>query len=167
MGLTERLQVGEITVTDGAQRVLAVGDLRDFVGERVGVSRWVSIDQERINQFADATGDHQWIHVDPDRAAAGPFGTTIAHGYLVLSLAPMLLWDVLEVTGVSQVINYGLEKVRFPTPVPVGARLRMAVDLDALKDLDGGVHATLGLTFELEGAKKPACVAEILFRYYV
>jgi acyl dehydratase len=154
-------------MTDGAQRVVALGDLGRLVGERVGVSRWESVGQERVNRFADATGDHQWIHVDPERAATGPFGTTIAHGYLVLSLAPMLLWDVLEVTGVSQVVNYGLERVRYPTSVPVGSRVRMAVDLVGVKEVEGGRHVTMGLAFELEGAKKPACVAEILFRYYV
>jgi acyl dehydratase len=152
---------------EGAQRIIAYDRLSGLVGERVGLSRWEAVDQDQVNLFAEATGDHQWIHVDPERAAAGPFGATIAHGYLVLSLAPMLLWDVLEVTGVSQVINYGMEKVRFPTPVPVGSRVRMAVDLVALKDVVGGLHATLGLTFELEGGAKPACVAEILFRYYV
>jgi acyl dehydratase len=153
-------------VTERAQRVVAIGELASLVGQRIGVSRWESIDQVRVNQFAEATGDHQWIHVDPERAVAGPFGTTIAHGYLILSLATMLLWDVLEVTGASQVINYGVEKVRFPTPVPVGSRVRLALDLVAVKDVAGGIHATLGLVFELEGAKKPPCVAEILLRYY-
>lgn len=153
-------------MTDVAQRTVAVEDLKEFVGQRLGLSRWEPVDQERVNLFADATGDHQWIHVDPDRAANGPFGGTIAHGYLILSLAPTLLWDVLDVTGASQVINYGIDKVRFPAPVPVGTRVRMAVDLTGVKDFPGGIHTTLGLTFEADGVAKPVCVAEILFRYY-
>lgn len=150
-----------------AQRVVAVGDLAGLVGERVGVSRWHTVTQEQVDLFADATGDQQWIHIDPERARSGPFGTTIAHGYLTLSLAPMLLWDVLEVTGASQVINYGIGKARFPAPVPVGSRVRLAVDLTAIKKTKHGVQATLGLTFEVEGMDKPACVAEILFRYHL
>ena len=153
-------------MTEVAQRVVALGDLAGLVGERVGVSRWHAVTQEQINLFADATGDHQWIHVDPERARSGPFGTTIAHGYLTLSLAPMLLWDVLEVTGASQVVNYGIGKARFPAPVPVGSRVRLAVDLAAVEETKGAVQVTLGLTFEIEEMDKPACVAEILFRYY-
>lgn len=153
-------------MTDIAQRTVAAGDLHALVGERLGVSRWETVTQERIDLFAEATGDHQWIHVDPERAAAGPFGTTIAHGYLILSLGPLLLWDVLEVTGVSQIINYGIDRVRFPAPVPVDSRVRLAVDLAAVTDVAGGLQAAIGLTFEVEGLAKPACVAEILFRYY-
>jgi len=153
-----------VTVT--AQQAVALDDLSALVGERVGVSNWTTVDQQRINTFADATGDHQWIHVDEVSAAAGPFGGTIAHGYLVLSLAPMLLWDVLEVTGVSQVINYGLQRVRFPTPVPAGSRVRMLVDLISVTPVSGALQAAFALVFELEGADKPPCVAEILFRYY-
>ena len=152
--------------TDVAQRVVPVDELASLVGNRVGVSRWHAVTQGEVDLFADATGDHQWIHVDPERARSGPFGTTIAHGYLTLSLAPMLLWDVLEVTGVAQVINYGIGKVRFPAPVPVASRVRMAVDLAAVDEIKGGVQTTFGLTFEVDGAAKPACVAEILFRYY-
>jgi acyl dehydratase len=153
-------------MTDVAQRVVALGDLVGLVGERVGVSRWHTVTQEQVDQFAEATGDHQWIHVDPERARSGPFGTTIAHGYLTLSLAPMLLWDVLEVTGASQVVNYGIGKARFPAPVPVGSQVRLAVDLAAVEETTGWVQTTWGLTFQLAGVDKPACVAEILFRYY-
>ena len=153
-------------MTEVAQRVVAVGDLAGLVGERIGVSRWHTVTQQQVDLFADATGDHQWIHVDPERARSGPFGTTIAHGYLTLSLVPMLLWEVLEVTGASQVVNYGIAKARFPAPVPVGSRVRLAVDLSSIEEIKGGVHTTLGLTFEVEGEEKPACVAEILFRYY-
>lgn len=154
------------TRVDNAPRVVAAADLPGLVGERLGVSRWETVTQSRIDLFAEATGDHQWIHVDPKRAAAGPFGTTIAHGYLTLSLAPMLLRATFEVTGVAQVINYGIEKARFPSPVPVDSRVHLAVDLVAALPVPGGIQATLGLTFEVEGSAKPACVAQILFRYY-
>ncbi len=153
-------------MTEVAQQVVASSDLAALKGERLGVSRWHTVTQEQVNLFADATGDHQWIHVDPERARSGPFGTTIAHGYLTLSLAPMLLWDVLEVTGASQVVNYGIGKARFPAPVPVGSRLRLAVDLAAVEEIRGGIQTQFDLTFEVEGLDKPACVAEILFRYY-
>ena len=149
-----------------AQRVVAVDELAALTGQRLGVSRWHTVSQREILAFAHATGDHQWIHVDPVRAAAGPFGTTIAHGYLILSLAPVLLWDVLEVTGAAQVVNYGIDRLRFPAPVPAGSRVRLAVDLTAVTEVKGGVQAALGLTFELESSTKPACVAGILFRYY-
>lgn len=154
-------------MTDGPRQVVTLDDLGSLVGQRLGVSHWDTVTQERINLFADATGDRQWIHVDPERAAAGPFGMTIAHGYLTLSLATVLLWDVLEVSGVSQVINYGIDKARFPAPVPVGSRVRLAVDLVAVEEVTGGVQTTFGLTFEVEGLAKPACVAQILFRYYI
>jgi acyl dehydratase len=150
----------------GAQRVVALGDLAGLAGDRLGVSRWHTVTQEQVRLFADATGDHQWIHVDPERARAGPFSTTIAHGYLTLSLAPMLLWDVLEVRGASEVVNYGIGKVRFPAPVPIGSRVRLIIDLVAVEETKGGVQTSLGLTFDVEGVDKPACVAEILFRYY-
>ena len=153
-------------MTQVAQRVVAPGDLAALAGERIGVSRWHEVTQEQVNLFAEATGDHQWIHVDPERARSGPFGTTIAHGYLTLSLAPTLLWDVLDVTGVSQVVNYGIGKARFPSPVPVGSRVRLLLDLVAVEEIRGGIQTTFGLTFEVEDTEKPACVAEILFRYY-
>ncbi len=153
-------------MTVGAQRVVALGHLASLVNERVGVSRWHVVTQEQVDLFAEATGDHQWIHVDPERARSGPFGTAIAHGYLTLSLAPMLIADVLEVTGASRLVNYGIGKVRFPTPVPVGSTLRMAVDLVAAEETKDWVQSTWRLTFEIEGVAKPACVAEVLMRHY-
>jgi acyl dehydratase len=132
----------------------------------LGYSEWHQVTQEQINLFADATGDHQWIHVDVERAKAGPFGAPIAHGYLTLALAPALLDEVLEVSGVSMNINYGLNKLRFPTPVPVGSKVRAGVTLATLEDVSGGAQVTLNVSFEIEGATKPACVAEVLFRYY-
>jgi acyl dehydratase len=152
-------------IQGSAQRVIGLGDLTTLVGQRLGTSRWHQITQDQVDRFADATGDHQWIHTDPERARSGPFGTPVAHGYLTLSLAPMLLGDVVEVTGTSQV-NYGIGRVRFPAPVPVPSRVRLAIDLVAATAKDEWVQATLGLTFEVEGQTKPACVAEILFRYY-
>jgi acyl dehydratase len=153
-------------MTVRAQRVIAIGDLAGLVGEHIGVSRWHTVTQDQINAFADVTGDHQWIHVDPERARTGPFGTTIAHGYLTLSLATMLLWDVLDVTGAGEMVNYGLDRARFPAPVPAGSRVRLSVDLDGAEPAERWVQVTLGLTFELEDSPKPACVAKILFRYY-
>ena len=155
-----------LTHAVGAQRAVALGDLAGLVGGRVGISRWHTVTQKQVDLFAEATGDHQWIHNDPERARSGPFGTAIAHGYLTLALAPMLLWDVLEVTGTSRMVNYGIGKVRFPAPVPVGSRVRMAVDLIAAEASTDWVQASFALTFEVEDLVKPACVAEILFRYY-
>jgi acyl dehydratase len=149
------------TVLDGIEEVRAA------VGRSLGTSQWLGVTQERIDQFADATGDHQWIHVDPERAAAGPFGSTIAHGYLTLSLSNALLPEVVEVRGFDLGINYGLGKVRFPTPVPAGSRIRAHVALAAAEDVAGGVQTTMVLTIELEGADKPACVIESLSRYLV
>jgi acyl dehydratase len=131
-----------------------------------GISTWVEITQDRINRFADPTGDHQWIHVDPEKAAAGPFGTTIAHGYLTLSLGPAFMFELLEVEDASLVVNYGLNKVRFPSPVPVGSRVRMRAEVASLEEADWGVQATLDLTFETEGKDKPACAAEAIYRFY-
>ncbi|WP_329458587.1 MaoC family dehydratase [Streptomyces sp. NBC_01497] len=142
-------------------------ELHAGIGEQLGYSEWVEIDQKRIDLFADATGDHQWIHVDPEKAAAGPFGTTIAHGYLTLSLLPMLLPQVLSVRNVKMGINYGTEKVRFPSPVPVGSRLRATGALTDVKEVGGGaVQVTARVTVEREGGDKPVCVAESVSRYY-
>ena len=141
--------------------------LPTLAGRRLGPSRWLRITQDRLNTFADATGDHQWIHTDPERAASGPFQRTIAHGYLTLSLASALLFELLEVRGTTQVVNYGADRVRFPAPLPVGERIRMTVDCTAVQDVPGGHQLVLGLTFSREGHDKPVCVAEILFRYYV
>lgn len=142
------------------------GDLPDMVGLHLGHSRWHTIDQDQIERFADATGDQQWIHVDEERAKAGPFGTTVAHGYLTLSLVPIFLFEILDVQGSALVVNYGLNKVRFPAPVPAGGRVRMGAEVDAVAPVSGGFHVTLNCTFEVEGQSKPACVAEILYRYY-
>ena len=126
----------------------------------------MQIDQDRIDQFAEATGDHQWIHVDPALARSGPFGGTISHGYLTLSLTSALLFEIFSVDGTDQVVNFGLDKVRFLAPVRAGSRVRLSTACTRVEDVRGGYQLTLALTFELEGADKPACVAEILFRYY-
>jgi acyl dehydratase len=141
-------------------------ELRAKVGSHLGYSSWHTVTQEEINLFADATSDHQWIHVDQERAKAGPFGTTIAHGYFTLSLGPYLLGEILSVESPRLAVNYGLNRVRFPSPVPVGSRLRLGASLEALDDFEGGAQATLKLTFEVDGASKPSCVADVIFRYY-
>jgi len=147
--------------------VTAAADLPPLLDQHLGYSRWLEVTQERIDQFADATGDHQWIHVDPARAAEGPFGTTIAHGYLTLSLGPELLHDVLTWQNIRMGVNYGLNKVRFPAPVPVGSRVRVGAVLRGAEEVGGGgVQVTLELTFEIEAGAKPACVAELLLRYF-
>jgi acyl dehydratase len=140
--------------------------LKAAVGEHLGYSDYLEITQERVNTFADATGDHQWIHVDVEKAKAGPFGGPIAHGYLTLSLGPVLIPQVYAVTGVKMGVNYGCGKVRFPSPVPVGSRLRAGVKLLAVDEFPGGAQSTLEVTFEVEGATKPSCVAEVIFRSY-
>lgn len=142
-------------------------DLLSRVGQEVGVSDWLEISQERVNQFAEATGDNQWIHVDPEKAAQGPFGQTIAHGYLTLSLAPMLSWQTVSVDGVQMGINYGSNKVRFISPVKVGSKVRMRIKLKQVESVEpNALQATFENTFEIEGEPKPACVAEIISRYY-
>ncbi|BBU24999.1 MaoC family dehydratase [Mycobacterium xenopi] len=144
----------------------SVAELAAAKGQTIGRSNWVTITQQEVNLFADATGDHQWIHVDPDRAAKGPFGTTIAHGFMTLSLLPRLLHEIYEVKGIKLAINYGLNKVRFPAPVPVGSKIRAQSSLVDVADVgDGAVQATLSTTIEIEGAAKPACVAESIVRY--
>lgn len=142
-------------------------ELKALAGTDLGQTGWLEITQQRIGTFADATGDHQWIHVDREKAAAGPFGTTIAHGYLTLSLVIPLFGQLLEVKGVSMGINYGLNKVRFPAPVPVGAKIRLAAQLGAIEDAGvNAVQAVVDFTIEVEGSEKPACVAQALYRYY-
>ena len=141
-------------------------ELAACTGQTVATSDWITITQEQVNQFADATGDHQWIHVDPERAKSGPFGGPIAHGYLTLSLAPSLIPEVVQVHGFSMGVNYGCEKVRFPSPVPVGSKLRAGAELVGVDDVAGGVQVSMKLTFEVEGASKPSCVAEVVYRYY-
>ncbi len=143
-----------------------IGGLNQLVGEHLGYSKWRQVTQEQVNKFADATDDHQWIHVDIERAKAGPFGGPIAHGYLTLSLVPAMLHEIVDVTGPSMSINYGLNKLRFPAPVPVGAQLRAGATLSQLEEVSGGVQVTLTMTFEVEGGTKPVCVAEVVLRYY-
>ncbi|MFF6778240.1 MaoC family dehydratase [Streptomyces sp. NPDC012637] len=141
-------------------------ELRAGVGEQLGHSEWLEIEQKRIDQFAEATGDHQWIHVDPERAAAGPFGRTIAHGYLTLSLLPTLVPQIMRVEGMKMGLNYGTNKVRFPAPAPVGSRLRATAVLTEVTEAGGGVQVTATVTVEREGGDKPVCVAESVSRYY-
>jgi acyl dehydratase len=146
---------------------MQLSDLPAHVGEELGTSDWLEITQERIDAFAGATDDRQWIHVDPERAAQGPFGRTIAHGFLTLSLASAILPQVVSVQGVGMGVNYGLNKVRFPAPVPVGSRLRASATLANVDELgDGAMQVTYNVVFEVEGGGKPACVAEFLARYY-
>lgn len=137
------------------------------IGQVVGTSDWITITQERIDEFARATGDLQWIHVDPARAAAGPFGTTIAHGFLTLSLLPLMADSAIELGGVRMGVNYGLNKVRFPAPVPVGSRLRGVFKLVGFEPIEGGAQITMEVTMERDGSAKPVCVAESLSRRYV
>ena len=141
-------------------------DLLSAVGQHLGFSDWLEIDQERINLFADATGDHQWIHVDPKRAASGPFGKTIAHGYLTLSLANLFLPQVMEVRNTSMGVNYGCEKVRFPAAVPVGSRIRGGGEVISAEEVKGGVQVVVRMTIEIEGADRPACVIDTISRFF-
>jgi acyl dehydratase len=141
-------------------------ELAATAGEPIGSSDWISITQEQIDLFADATGDHQWIHCDPEKAAEGPFGTTIAHGFLTLSLLPISWKTVYRVDGVKMGVNYGLNKVRFPSPVPVGSRVRNTVAVVSVEEPSPGtVQITLSNTIEIEGGSKPACIAESVVRY--
>jgi acyl dehydratase len=149
----------EPTVIDGVE------GLREAAGRHLGYSEWLQVTQERIDQFAEATGDHQWIHVDPARAAAGPFGATIAHGYLTLALVNCFLPQVVEVKGMAMGVNYGLDRVRFPAPVRVGSRLRGGVEVLGVEDVAGGVQAAMRVTVEIDGQDRPACVADVLSRY--
>ena len=149
------------TVLDG------IDEVRAAVGRTLGTSDWMEVTQDRVDRFADATGDHQWIHVDPARAAAGPFGGPIAHGYLTLSLSNALVPEIVEIRGFSAGVNYGTGKVRFPAPVPVGSRIRARAELTAADDVAGGVQTTVVITIEVEGSDKPACVIESLSRWLV
>ena len=148
--------------------VSSVAELQDLVGKHLGYSAWWEISQERIAKFADATDDHQWIHLDAARAAAGPFGTTIAHGYLTLSLLVPMWHDILEFEGLRLGVNYGLNKVRFPSPVPVGSRIRAGATLVSVEAVaDGSVQAVVDFIVEREGGGKPCCVAQGIYRFYV
>ena len=144
----------------------APGDLLGKEGLKIGPSEWMEISQDRINTFADATGDHQWIHIDQERAKTGPFGHTIAHGYLTLSLAAKLVPEILEINGVEMAINYGTDKVRFLNPVKSGARVRAQGEFLEVKEVPGGHQLTLRVTIEIEGEDKPACVIDAISRYY-
>ena len=141
-------------------------DLLGKEGMELGVSDWLEIDQKRIDLFADATGDHQWIHVDPERAKAGPYGATIAHGYLTMSLVNKFLPETVEVRGISMGVNYGSDKLRFPAPVPVGSRIRGRSELVKVEEVKGNaVQATIRVTVEIEGSDRPACVVDTISRY--
>jgi acyl dehydratase len=159
--ITPNHTVTEPRVVDGVAGALALP-----LAENLGFSNWLDITQEQVDLFAEATGDRQWIHVDVERAKDGPFGTTVAHGYLTLSLVPTLLPEIIELKGFSMGVNYGCDKVRFPAPVPVGSRLRALLVADEVVAVSGGVQLTLTMTFEIDGATKPACVATIVVRQY-
>jgi acyl dehydratase len=147
--------------------VHGLDELKSLAGTDLGCSDWLEVTQERVNTFADATGDHQWIHVDAQKAESGPFGGTIAHGYLTLSLVIPLFNELLEITGIAMSVNYGLEKVRFPSPVPVGSKIRLDAEVMAVEEIKGnGVQMTLAFTVQIEGSAKPACVAQALYRHY-
>jgi acyl dehydratase len=142
-------------------------EIKAHVGQELGVSDWHPVTQENIDRFAEVTGDDQWIHVDPERAKDSPFGGTIAHGYYTLSLAPRFSYDMFKFEGFAFGLNYGLNRVRFPSPMPVGGKVRMRAKLAAVEDIPGGAQIATELTFEREGGEKPVCVAESLARVYV
>ncbi len=144
----------------------SLAELASAVGEHLGYSDWHTVTQEQVNAFADATGDHQWIHVDPQAAAHGPFGSTVAHGYLTLSIIPMLAVQVYRVGGIRMGVNYGLNRVRFPAPLPTGSKVRAGVRLASVEEIPGGVHVVSEVTVERDGGEKPCCVAETVSRYY-
>ncbi len=147
--------------------IQGIAGLKELVGQHLGYSDYVEITQEQVNTFAEATGDHQWIHVDVERAKAeSPFGGPIAHGYLTLSLGPTLAPQIMRVEGIKMGVNYGADKVRFPSPVPVGSKLRLGAQLDGVEEIAGGAQVRMTFTYECEGAAKPSCVAQIIFRYY-
>ena len=148
------------------KRFEKLAELQALVGQDIGLSGWIEVDQRRINRFAEATGDHQWIHVDPARAASGPFGGTVAHGYLTLSLLIPLWTEILTVHSVHTKVNYGLGRVRFPAPVPAGSRVRATATLATLEDIPGGAQLTIDATIERDGGDKPVCVAQPIFRFY-
>jgi len=146
--------------------ITGLGQLREAEGQDLGTSDWFEVTQKDIDTFADVTGDHQWIHVDVERAKDTPFGGTIAHGYYTLSLAPRFSEQILKFEGFAFGVNYGLNKVRFPAPLPVGGKVRMSAKLASVEPIQGGAQVTLQLTFEHEGSEKPVCVAETLARLY-
>jgi acyl dehydratase len=146
--------------------ITGLDELHKAEGEVLGTSEWHEVTQADINTFADVTGDHQWIHVDPERARETPFGGTIAHGYYTVSLAPRFADEIMRLDGFAFALNYGLNKVRFPAPLPVGSRVRMTCKISKLEDIPGGAQVTFENTFEVEGGDKPVCVAESLARVY-
>jgi acyl dehydratase len=146
--------------------VASIEELKALVGTHLGYSDYHTVTQDEVNLFADATGDHQWIHVDPERAAAGPFGHTIAHGYFTLSLVPLLTGELLKLDGVTMAVNYGSNKVRFTSPVPVGSDVRAGATLAAVDEVAGGVQIAMDVVVEIKGSEKPACVAQTLSRLY-
>jgi acyl dehydratase len=150
----------------GMRTITGLDELKAAQGEELGPSDWHEVTQEDIDAFADVTGDHQWIHVDVERAKETPFGGTIAHGYYTLSLAPRLSGQIVAFEGFAFGINYGLNKVRFPAPLPVGSKVRMRAQVASVEDIGGGAQLTLTLTFERDGGDKPVCVAEALSRVY-
>jgi acyl dehydratase len=143
-----------------------VTGLRERAGSSLGTSRWITVDQEMVTTFADLTGDTQWIHVDPERAREGPFGSTVAHGFFTLGLGTGLLWDICTVEDVGMILNYGLNRVRFPAPMPVGSRIRVHVSLAEVTEIADGIQVVYHLEYEIEGKEKPPCVADLVFRYY-
>ncbi len=156
-----------MTQTSGPSVITGIEGLEAHVGQTVGVSDWKTVVQDDITTFAKLTGDEQWIHVDPERAAQGPFGATIQHGFLTLGMSTGLLWSVCVVEGFGMILNYGLNKVRFPAPLVVGSRIRAHVELAEAKQLgESGVEVVWRLTYEVEGKPKPCCVADLVFRYY-
>ncbi|WP_028463271.1 MaoC family dehydratase [Nocardia sp. 348MFTsu5.1] len=152
-------------MTQTASHIVSLKDLPRLAGTALGTSEPLQITQHQIDQFADATNDHQWIHVDPERAKEGPFGTTIAHGFLTLSLAPGLFWQLLDVTGTDQVINCGIGGARFTAPVPVGSLVRLSAEITTVEPCKGGYQLTSALTFIVDGSERPACVADIIIRF--
>ena len=146
--------------------VNGIDEIKALAGSDLGASDWIEISQERVNTFADATDDHQWIHVDPEKAKDGPFGVAIAHGYLTLSLIIPLFNELLVIEGVSMGVNYGLDKVRLPAPVPVGSRIRLLGKVGDVEEVPGGVQMRVTFTVEVEGGTKPACIAEAIYRQY-
>jgi acyl dehydratase len=155
-----------LETTTMAITVNGLDELKQLAGSDLGTSGWIEITQERVNTFADATDDHQWIHVAPDKAKEGPFGAPIAHGYLTLSLFAPLFTELLDVAGVTTKVNYGLNTVRFPAPVPVGSRIRLAARLAAVDDVPGGVQITVDGAIEIDGSAKPAVVLQSVLRFY-
>lgn len=153
------------SATSGVTTFASLDELRSAVGSSLGASRSIEVSQQRIQQFADATEDQQWIHVDIERAASGPFGGTIAHGYLTLSFIATFLGDLLRVDGISMMVNYGMDRVRFPAPVPVGSVVSATGVVRSFEDRPGGAQATVEMTVTAEGSRKPACVAEVIVRF--